>query len=350
VPLWFLHLNPKSENFEISKLQHPAILIPAIILGIKNFNMQNRVLGLHHITAIANNAKSNYDFYTRVLGLRLVKKTVNFDDPGTYHFYYGDEIGTPGTILTFFPWEGIGQGNNGSGMATNIGFSVPGGSFNFWIERFAQFNIPVVGEGERFGESFLAFRDPDGLNLQFINPANPDNREGWHTGEVDKNVAAKGFHSISLTLNKIEATAKILTDILGYYFLKQEGNIHRFITGAVENASIVDLIESPGMPPGRSAAGTNHHVAFRVKDDDILMEFRAKVAAAGLSITPKIDRDYFFSLYFREPGGVLFELASDNPGFTRDEVISELGNGLKLPKQFEAFRSQIEATLPALTD
>jgi glyoxalase family protein len=235
-------------------------------------------------------------------------------------------------------------------MATNIGYSVPGESAGFWKERFRQFNIPVFEEGEIFGESFLSFRDPDGLNLVFIIPNKVDNRKGWHTAEVDETVSIKGFHNISLTLNKIQDTAKILTDILGYSFYKQEGNIHRYKTDAVDNGSIVDLIESPGTREGRTGAGTNHHVAFRVKDDDILMEFRERVATAGLSITPKIDRDYFFSLYFREPGGVLFELASDNPGFTRDESLSELGTALKLPKQYEAFRKQIETTLPPLND
>ncbi|MCW3107177.1 MAG: ring-cleaving dioxygenase [Segetibacter sp.] len=310
--------------------------------------MENRILGLHHITAIAGNAQRNHNFYTKVLGLRLVKKTVNFDDPGTYHFYFGDEVGSPGTILTFFPWEGIGQGYTGSGMATNIGYSVPGGSLDFWVERFKQHNVKQEGLQERFGEQFLSFQDPDGLKLDLIVPGADDKRKGWETSDVKADVATKGFHSITLTVKNVTPTASILTDIFGYRLLKQEGNRYRFITDAIENASVVDIIEAPNLAPGKGAAGTNHHVAFRVKDDNILMEFREKIASKGLGITPKIDRDYFFSLYFREPGGVLFELATDNPGFTRDEPLNELGTSLKLPKQYERSRKEIEKVLPVL--
>lgn len=312
--------------------------------------MENRILGLHHITAIANNAQRNYNFYTKVLGLRLVKKTVNFDDPGTYHFYFGDEMGSPGTILTFFPWEGIGQGYTGSGMATNIGYSVPKDSLDFWTDRFNQYNVKHENLNERFGEPYLSFKDADGLQLDLIVPANTDTRKGWETKEVQNDVATKGFHSITLTVKQLGPTASILTDILGYQLQKQEGTRYRFSTDAIGNASIVDIVEAPSLAPGRGAAGTNHHVAFRVKNDDILMEFREKIASKGLSITPKIDRDYFFSLYFREPGGVLFELATDNPGFTRDEPLTELGTSLRLPKQYEGNRKQIEGLLPVLQD
>jgi glyoxalase family protein len=312
--------------------------------------MEHRILGLHHITAIADNAQRNYDFYTRVLGLRLVKKTVNFDDPGTYHFYFGDEAGSPGTILTFFPWEGIGQGYAGTGMATNIGYSVPEGSLDFWSERFKQFNVKQEIVNERFGEQYLSFQDPDGLKLDLIASGADDNRKGWETNYVKADFATKGFHSITLTLKNITPTANILTDILGYKLQQQVENRYRFITDAIDSASVVDIVEAPGLAPGRTAAGTNHHVAFRVKDDNILMEFREKIASKGLGITPKIDRDYFFSLYFREPGGVLFELATDNPGFTRDEPLNELGTSLKLPKQYESDRQEIESALPVLKD
>lgn len=310
--------------------------------------MENRILGLHHITAIADNAQRNYNFYTKVLGLRLVKRTVNFDDPGTYHFYFGNEAGSPGTILTFFPWEGIGKGRAGSGMATDIGYSVPKGSLEFWADRFKQFDVKHGEINERFGEKYLSFTDPDGLQLDLIVPATTDNRKGWETNEVNANVATKGFHNITLTVRNVAPTANILTDIFGYTLLKQEGNRYRFLTDAIDSASIVDIIEAPDAAPGRGAAGTNHHVAFRVKNDDILMEFREKIAGKGLHITPKIDRDYFFSLYFREPNGILFELATDNPGFTRDEPLNELGTSLKLPKQYETSRRQIEQALPVL--
>lgn len=310
--------------------------------------MENKILGLHHITAIADDARRNYEFYTNVLGLRMVKKTVNFDDPGTYHFYFGDEIGTPGTILTFFPWQGIGQGNTGTGMATDIGYSVPANSLTFWEDRFKKFNVKHGVLHEKFGEQLLSFQDPDGLNLEMIVAANKDIRKQWLTPEVTEEVAIKGFHNITLTVRNIKGTASILTDIFGYRLLKQDGNRYRFITDAIETAAIVDIIEAPTLAQGRNAAGTNHHVAFRVKDDNILMEFREKILQKGMNITPKIDRDYFFSLYFREPSGVLFELATENPGFTKDEPVEQLGSSLKLPKQYEGSRSQIESVLPKL--
>ena len=202
--------------------------------------------------------------------------------------------------------------------------------------------------GERFGEQFLAFQDPDGLRLELVIPAKEDNRKAWVTKEIDAQSAIKGFHGITLTFRSVVPTATILTDIFGYRLVKQEGNRHRYMTDAIDTASIVDIIEAPGMGHGRNAAGTNHHVAFRVKDDTVLMEFREKIEKRGLNITPKIDRDYFFSLYFREPGGVLFELATDNPGFTKDETVDQLGSSLKLPRQYESSRSKIEEVLPKL--
>lgn len=309
--------------------------------------MQEKILGLHHITAISDNAKRNFNFYTNVLGLRMVKKTVNFDDPGTYHFYFGDEQGSPGTILTFFPWEGIGPGKNGAGMATHIGYAVPEGSLNFWKDRLKSHQI-ATQEGEAFGEKLLSFNDPDGLHLQLIIPENVDGRKPWTTKEVSQNTAIRGFHNTTLTLKKMGPTARILTDVLGYSLSKESGNSYRFTTDAIDTANIVDIIEDPSAPTGRNAAGTNHHIAFRVKNEDILMAFREKVLSAGLDITPKINRDYFFSLYFREPGGVLFELATDNPGFTTDESLESLGTSLRLPQRYESMRSKIESVLPKL--
>ena len=309
--------------------------------------MDKQILGLHHVTAISSNAKQNHHFYTNVLGLRMVKKTVNFDDPGTYHFYFGDEQGTPGTIITFFPWEGIGQGRNGAGMATHTGYSVPEGSFTFWEERLKKHGI-TARESEIVGEKVLSFNDPDGMQLQLIVPNKQDSREPWTTDEISSDVAIRGFHNVTLTLRSADATSKVLTDILGYTLAKQVGNRYRFEIDTIDTANIIDIVESPNAPYGNNSAGTNHHIAFRVKDDDILMQLREKVVAAGLSITPKIDRDYFFSLYFREPGGVLFELATDNPGFTIDEPLEELGSKLKLPSQYEKMREQIESVLPEL--
>lgn len=310
--------------------------------------MDHRILGIHHITAIAGNARRNHDFYTNVLGLRLVKKTVNFDDPGTYHFYFGDKVGTPGTILTFFPWEGIRKGRTGPGMATDIGYSVPSGSFEFWIDRFKKHNVKITGTGKRFGEDFISFEDPDGLSLTLIVPKNNDLREPWETSEVKEDVATKGFHSITLTLRNAKATAQILTDIFEYKLIGQEENRYRYAIDAVANAAIIDIIESANGEYGVNAAGTIHHIAFRVKDEETQMYFREKVIAHSFNITEKIDRNYFFSLYFREPGGVLFEIATDNPGFSVDENVEELGSNLKLPPQYESHRKQIEESLPVI--
>jgi len=308
--------------------------------------MENKILGLHHITAIAGDAKRNFDFYSKVLGLRFIKKTVNFDDPGTYHFYFGDEVGSAGTILTFFPWgEGIQQGRKGSGMATEIGYSVPKGSLDFWQKRFEKYNVIYNKPAEKFGEKYLTFLDPDGLKLELIESKTDDNRKAWETDEVKADVATKGFHNITLTLNSIKATAAILTDIFGYKLIDQEVNRYRYATDAVENATIVDLVELPEEKRGLNANGTIHHVAFRVPNDEILMKFREKIEDYGLQITPQIDRQYFHSLYFREPGGVLFEIATDNPGFTVDESLEELGQNLKLPAQYEPQREAIEKHL-----
>lgn len=310
--------------------------------------MVNSILGLHHITAIAGDPQRNYDFYTKVLGLRMVKKTVNFDDPKTYHFYFGDGNGTPGSILTFFPWPRVRQGVNGAGMATGIGYSVPAGSLEFWKSRFERFDVSHGEVSEKFGEQFLPFRDPDGLNLEMIVSKYSDDRKSWVTEDVQEDVATKGFHNVTLTLNNIEATAAILTDIFGYKFSGQENNLHRFKTDVIETAAIVDLEEDPKAAAGLNAGGTNHHVAFRVKDEKTLMNYREKVLKKGLNITEKIDRDYFFSLYFREPGGVLFEIATDNPGFATDETVEELGSSLQLPDRYTSSREQIEKVLPEL--
>ncbi|HEV7332459.1 MAG TPA: ring-cleaving dioxygenase [Flavisolibacter sp.] len=310
--------------------------------------MENKILGLHHITAIAGGAQRNYNFYTKTLGVRLVKKTVNFDDPGTYHFYYGDKTGSPGTILTFFPWEGMQQGRPGTGMATEIGYTVPKDSLPFWTERFKALQVKQGPIAERFGQQYLPFEDPDGLRLNLVEAGEADTREPWITAEVSGNVATKGFHSVVLTVRNSTPTANVLTDIFGYKLLTQEGNRYRFVTEAVGTANSVDIVEDPAGQPGINAAGTNHHVAFRVKDDNLLMDVREKVLSAGLRITEKIDRNYFYSLYFREPGGILFELASDNPGFATDETVAELGTHLMLPPQYEKSRRQIEEVLPVL--
>ena len=310
--------------------------------------MEKNVLGLHHITAIASDARTTLDFYTRVLGLRLVKKTVNFDDPGTYHFYFGDETGSPGTILTFFPWVGIGAGRNGPGMATRIGFSVPGGSLEFWKKRLADMGVAATEPDKRWGESRLDFRDPDGLVLSLVVPHTPDTRSPWTGAGVEAASAIRGFHGVELTLRRLEGTAAILTGVLGYELRDVQGDHNRFVNDALPEAGVVDVTLAPGERPGVNAAGTNHHVAFRVKDEKAQDMVREQVVAKGLSPTSRIDRDYFYSVYFREPGGVLFEVATENPGFTVDEPLAELGRSLKLPRQYESARADIEKLLPAL--
>ena len=279
----------------------------------------------------------------------MVKKTVNFDDPNTYHFYYGDENGTPGTILTFFPWgDQIPAGRRGTRQVTEIGYSVPEGSLDFWLKRLHDNKVTYNKVSEKFGEQYLTFLDPDGLKFELTVPKTTDNRKPYETAEVSAEHATRGFHHITITSNKIEETAKILTDIFGYKMVEQHVNRFRFITDAVETAAIVDLVEAPGERAGHVAGGSVHHVAFRVANDDILMEFRKKIVEAGHQITDKIDRNYFYSLYFREPGGVLFEIASDNPGFATDETVEFLGSGLMLPAQYEPRRAQIEKVLPSL--
>lgn len=310
--------------------------------------MTKEIIGLHHVTAIANNAQRNLDFYTKILGLRLVKKTVNFDDPGTYHFYFGDETGTPGTILTFFPWEGIGQGTNGTGMATETTYSVAGGSMDFWIDRMKEHKVHFQEPVERFGEIYLPFTDPDGLHLALVIPKNKDNRTGWVKGGIDENNTIKGFHSVTLSLRNANPTIKILTDVLGYDLLQQDGNRYRFATDSIDTAATLDIIEDVNKGRGHNAAGTVHHIAFRVKDEEAQMIVREKIMDAGLMPTPKIDRNYFYSVYFREPGGVLFEVATDNPGFAADEPVEELGTHLMLPPQYESSRNKIEKVLPKL--
>ena len=312
--------------------------------------MEDRILGLHHITAIAGEAKRNYDFYTQVLGLSLVKKTVNFDDPYTYHFYYGDKVGTPGSILTFFPWEGMQSGRRGTRQVTEIGYSVPENSLDFWLNRFEAHNVIYDKVSEKFGEQYLTFLDPDGLKFELITSKNPDTRLPWETDQISAEHALKGFHNVTITTSKLQPTADVLTNIFGYKLLDKNVNRYRFITDAVENANIVDVVEVPGETIGHVAAGSVHHIAFRVKDDKILLNFRDKVLAAGLQITEKIDRNYFYSLYFREPGGVLFEIATDNPGFAIDESVEDLGSGLKLPAQYESRREDISKRLPKLKE
>lgn len=311
--------------------------------------MEKTIKGIHHITAIAGDAKRNYDFYTRILGLRLIKKTVNFDDPETYHLYYGDKMGTPGSILTFFPNEGIPTGRPGARQATAIGFSVDKTSFDFWKQRFEENGLNFLEVGEKFSESYLTVFDPDGLRLELIGSSKEDIRLPWTSKEVPGDNALKGFHSITLTLNELAPTQHILTKVFGYQLIEQKDNLFRFITQSVPNAAIVDILVSKSEVPGHVSMGSVHHVAFRVKDEKTLIQFRDTIIGLGLRVTEKIDRNYFYSIYFREPGGVLFELATENPGFMVDETLETLGETLMLPAQYEQLRETLEITLPKLT-
>jgi glyoxalase family protein len=240
------------------------------------------------------------------------------------------------------------QGRRGARQATEIGYAVPAGSLDFWQKRFEAYNVIYNKVAEKFGERYLTFLDPDGLKFELIEAKPNDNRKGWETDEIKAEHALKGFYNITITTNKMQPTAAILTEIFGYRLLEQNVNRYRFITDAVDTANIVDLVEVAGEVAGHVAGGSVHHVAFRVENEEVLMQFRDKIVALGLHITEKIDRNYFYSLYFREPGGVLFEIATDNPGFDVDEPVAELGSHLKLPAQYESRRDEIEAVLPKL--
>ena len=310
--------------------------------------MNPRILGLHHITAIAGQAQRNYDFYSKLLGMRFIKKTVNFDDPTTYHFYFGDGIGAAGTILTFFAGGDVATGRPGFGQASAVSYSVPAGSFPFWIQRLEENQVPYQLLAERFGEPCLAFTDPDGLSLEFVISNTQDGRVPWTTAEVGADVALRGFHAVQLTLGRPAATVALLTEVFGYRVFRQVGARCRLTTDAVPEAAIVDIVETVDGSQGHIAGGSVHHVAFRVPDDATLHYFRETLVRRGLNVTSLIDQRYFHSLYFREPGGVLFEITTDTPGFLIDEPLAELGTHLMLPPLHEVSRAQITAHLPHL--
>lgn len=309
--------------------------------------MEYRVKGIHHVTAIAGNAKRNLDFYTQVLGLRLVKKTVNFDDPGTYHFYFGNEEGAPGTILTFFPWEGVVTGKRGAGQVTETAFSVPSGALDFWVRRFQKHNVTYNNPAKRLNEEYLTFIDPDGLKMELV-ASDKDPRKPYAEGGIDEQYAIRGLYNVTLTVSGFEKTARVLTDIFGYSSSGSEVNRYRFSSGSNEEAGIVDIVDLPPGQTGQIAGGSVHHVAFRAENNEEQLYFRNKIAEAGFSPTPPIDRDYFMAVYFREPNGILFEIATNPPGFTRDEKLAQLGKSLKLPSQYESRRQELEQILPGL--
>lgn len=306
--------------------------------------------GIHHVTAISGNSLRNYDFYTRTLGLRFVKRTVNFDDPSTYHFYYGDETGKPGTILTFFPWEHAAAGRGGVGQTQETAFRAPAGSLGYWTHRFIEKGVAFNAPEKRFGDWVLSFTDPDGMALAIVGSA--DSAEAaWTTGDVPAEHAIRGFHGVTLLIEEASRTGAILNDVFGFERMATEGSITRYRAPGVVEGAIVDIYEAKGFLPGRQGRGSVHHIAFRAKDDAEQAEMvRKLVETHGMRPTEQKDRNYFRSVYFREPGGILFEIATDSPGFAVDEPVDQLGQSLKLPAFLEASRADIERVLPSLDE
>ncbi len=307
------------------------------------------LLGLHHVTAMAGDPVANVAFYTRVLGLRLIKRTVNFDDPSTYHLYFGDTVGTPGSALTFFYWAGQPRGRIGSGQVSATAWSVPAASLAFWTARLTTHLLPFSTES-RLGDTVLRFTDPDGLGLEIVATHEPDARQPWAHPEIPVAHGLRGFHSVTLTHTSSARTAALLVSTMGAREISREDATHRvryaFATGGP--GAYLDLLAPPDAPRGQPGLGTVHHVAFRVADDEAELAARSEWQKAGLNVSPQMDRNYFHSIYAREPGGVLFEIATDTPGFAIDEPLETLGTNLKLPAQYEAHRSAIEAALPPL--
>lgn len=303
--------------------------------------------GLHHVTAIASDPQANVDFYTRALGLRLVKQTVNFDAPDTYHLYYGDASGSPSTILTFFPWRGVPAGRQGSGLTTATAFSVPPESLGWWQNRIAGMRVEHEGPRTRDGEEVLTFRDPDGLVIDLV-AAPGDTRSGWDgVADVPAEHAVRGLHAVTLSERLPDPTVELLTGLLGMTAAGEDGDRARFAMAGGGAGAVLD-VAADARAKGLQAGGTVHHVAFRVADRATQALWRSELVEAGLHVTEILDRQYFTSIYFHEPGGVLFEIATDEPGFAVDEPLLELGRSLKLPPWLEPTREQIAASLPPL--
>jgi glyoxalase family protein len=312
--------------------------------------MSQTIAGLHHVTAIASDPQRNLDFYVGALGLRLVKRTINFDDPGTYHFYFGDAVGTPGTILTFFPWPGARQGTRGSGEVATTAFSIPADSVAYWLDRLNQQHVPAERAPDRFGENVIRLKDPDGMPLELISGPTSAAVQPWDRATVPAEHALRGFHGVTAALEGYERTARILTEVFGYQLSKEEGNRFRFTaTGEATIGTTLDLLCIPDGRHATGGAGSVHHIAFRAKDDAEQLLWREKIVGLGLNVSPVMDRAYFHSIYFREPGGILFEIATDSPGFAVDEQADKLGETLRLPPWMERARPQIEGMLPPIT-
>ena len=311
--------------------------------------MSKQILGIHHITAIAGNPQTNLDFYAGLLGLRLVKLTVNFDDPTTYHLYYGDGAGHPGTILTFFPWPSAPKGRHGAGQVTQTAFAVPEGSLDFWTARLTSKAIPFEGPFERFGEKGIAFSDPDGMRVELIATALPNAAWAYQAGPIPVQFAIHGFHSATLSESDLAGTSALLTNTMGFKLIGQDGNRYRYAADSNESARMVDILHVPKERHGHVLVGTVHHIAWRTPDDAQQRAWLDELGKQRYGVSPVMDRKYFHSIYYREPGSILFEIATDPPGFAVDEAPEKLGSHLVLPAWLEPERAQLEAVLPPVT-
>lgn len=308
--------------------------------------MLNQIKGLHHVTSMASDARLNNDFFTHKLGLRRVKKTVNFDAPDVYHLYYGDEVGTPGSVMTYFPFPNIGKARHGVGEVGTTAFAVPEGSLGYWDGRLAEQGVAGLGREQAFGEDRLLFDGPDGERFALVETAG-DARAPWEEGGVPADEAIRGFHSVSMRLRDAGRTAELLK-FMGYEPADTSGSVTRYMMPGGNGADVVDIETLPGAPLADLGAGSVHHVAFAVEDRARQAEVRKALADTGYQVTPVIDRDYFWSIYFRTPGGVLFEVATNEPGFDRDEDTAHLGEALKLPTQHAHLRDYLEKHLQPL--
>ena len=305
-------------------------------------------MGIHHVTAIAGDPQRNLDFYTGTLGLRLVKLTVNFDDPSTYHLYYGDEIGRPGSLLTFFAWPGGQRGRQGTGQAAVVSFGIPPASLGFWIERLIAQGVNYEGPSRKFDEPGLSLADPDGLLLELVATARVLDTPPWAEGPVAPEHAIRGLHGVTLWEDGDTGSADFLAGTMNFTRGAEEAGVLRLQSDHSGVGTVVSLRRAPGFWRGGGGVGTVHHVAFRAASDEAQLMKRAEIEAQGRGITPVIDRQYFHSVYFSEPGGVLFEIATDGPGFLIDESRTELGTQLQLPPMYQSNREQIEPLLPPL--
>ena len=321
---------------------------PRSAAGQSENGTMSKSAGIHHITAIASEPRRHVDFYRRRLGLRLVKRTVNFDDPGTWHLYYGDELGSPGSALTFFVWQDLPPGRHGAGEAQEIAFAIPETAADFWRERLIEQNIRHQAAPACFGESVIALSDPDGHKLELVASKAAGKLPGWSNGEIPAEFAIRGFHGITLELADSAATGRVLSEVFGFQAAGSEGGRRRFVAAGGPLGTVVDLRVTPGVARAAQGTGSIHHVAFRAGGDAEELEMRARALALGLRATEQVPRFYFRSVYLREPGGVLFEIATDDPGFTIDEPKATLGTALKLPPWYEARRAEIASALPPL--